>query len=68
MALDVQQTEVEQVSLSKPALSWVSWLALGVPALVAVVLMAPRILHAQFGLFDDAAYLSVSRSIEAGAW
>ncbi len=40
---------------------WPVWLALGIPVLVAVALMVPRIWSAQFGLFDDPSSISIAQ-------
>ncbi|MCX6071894.1 MAG: hypothetical protein NTU91_13735 [Chloroflexi bacterium] len=50
------------------AASWTVWLALGLPVLVAVALMVPRVCSAQFGLFDDANSISVARQTWTGQW
>ncbi len=47
---------------------WATCLALGLPVLIAIVLMAPRILDAHFGLFDDPASLSVAQQTWSGEW
>lgn len=48
--------------------SWPVRLALGLPVLIAIALMAPRILDAHFGLFDDPTSISVAQQTWAGQW
>jgi len=48
--------------------SWPVRLALGLPVLIAIALMAPRILDAHFGLFDDPGSVSVAQQTWAGNW
>lgn len=43
-------------------------LALGLPMVAAVILMLPRLLHAEFGLFDDSVSVSIARQTWAGTW
>jgi hypothetical protein len=47
---------------------WPDRLALGLPVLIAIALMAPRILDAHLGLFDDPASVSVAEQTWAGTW
>ncbi len=47
---------------------WPVRLALGLPVLAAIALMVPRILSAQFGLFDDSTSISIARETWSGQW
>jgi hypothetical protein len=55
-------------STSARVLNWPAWLGLSIPALVAVALMAPRILDAHFGLFDDPSSISIAQRTWSGDW
>jgi len=47
---------------------WAVCLALGLPVLVAIALLTPRILDAHFGLFDDPKSVTIAEQTWAGTW
>jgi len=47
---------------------WRSWIAIGTPMVVALLVMVPRLARAHFGLFDDPASLTVADQIASGGW
>lgn len=46
----------------------VTGLALGLPIMAAIILMLPRLLHAEFGMFDDPVSVSIARQTWDGTW
>src|SRR5580704_844628 len=55
-----------QLRLPAASLYRVGWIRLVYePVLVAILYLLPRLIHAQFGLLDDAVTLSVSRTVLA---
>jgi hypothetical protein len=56
------------VNTSSSNLRWRARLAVVLPALLALVLMLPRIVRADFGLLDDPASLAVAERVSQGTW
>jgi hypothetical protein len=68
VAVDVLTLSTSQAQGYAPAERQHLWIALGLPVLAAVALMVPRILNADFGLFDDSTSISIAEQTWAGQW
>jgi hypothetical protein len=58
----------ESRASSRQILRWQRWFFLMSPALLAILIMLPRLLSPQFGLFDDGITLRTVKEMASGNW